>query len=102
MTTTIRFTDTDECKSFVYCPTCRDTGTTGKLWRRVIAKRYGMPNEDWACPHGWKWGGEPGLYLRIKRKLGVGRRFSRVASKLGARPCAPCARRAAKMDGRGG
>lgn len=96
----IRFTDTDQCKSFRFCKTCRDTGSVGKLWRRVVAKRYEVPSEDWRCPHGWKWGGEPGLILRLKQKFRPGSKFKKTASAVGIKPCGPCAKRAAKMDGR--
>jgi hypothetical protein len=97
---TVKFTDTEQCKSFAFCRTCRDTGSVGKLWRRVVAKRYDVPSEDWKCPHGWKWGGEPGLVLKLKRKFGVGSKFKKTTSRVGIKPCGACAKRAAKMDGR--
>lgn len=97
---TVRFTDTDQCKSFRFCKTCRDTGSVGKLWRRVVAKRYEVPDEDWKCPHGWKWGGEPGLVLKLKQRFGVGSKFKKTTSRVGIKPCGGCAKRAAKMDGR--
>lgn len=99
-TESIKFTDSDDCKSFIYCRTCRDTTSVGRLWRRVVAKRYDVPNIDWPCPHGWKWGGKPGLMLRLKRRLGIGTQFSRTANRFGVRPCGECAKRAARMDGR--
>ncbi len=95
-----RFTDTEQCKSFRFCKTCRDTGSVGRLWRRVVAKRYEVPDINWKCPHGWKWGGEPGLGLRLKQKMGIGTKFGRTTSAVGIRPCGGCARRAAKLDGR--
>lgn len=97
---TVKFTDTAQCKSFVFCKTCRDTGSVGKLWRRVVAKRYDVPDEDWKCPHGWKWGGEPGLVLKLKQRFRVGSRFKRSTSRVGIKLCGGCAKRAAKMDGR--
>lgn len=98
----IRFTDTEQCKSFAFCKTCRDTGTVGKLWRRVVAKRYEVPSEDWKCPHGWKWGGEPGLMLKLKRRFRAGSRFKKTTTRVGIKPCGGCAKRAARMDGRQG
>lgn len=96
----VRFTDTEQCRSFVFCKTCRDTGSVGKLWRRVVAKRFDVPSEDWPCPHGWKWGGEPGLMLKIKQWLGMGSKFKKATTRVGIKPCGGCAKRAAKMDGR--
>lgn len=98
----VSFTDTEQCKRFVFCQTCRDTGSVGKLWRRVVAKRFEMPSEDWDCPHGWKWGGEPGLVLKLKRRFGVGSKFKKTTARAGIKPCGGCAKRAAKLDGRQG
>ncbi|MFZ0488565.1 MAG: hypothetical protein WAL83_16350 [Arenicellales bacterium] len=96
----VKFTESEQCKSFRFCKTCRDTGTVGKLWRRVVAKRFIVPSNDWKCPHGWKWGGEPGLILKLKQKFNPGSKFGRTTSAVGIKPCGGCAKRAAKMDGR--
>lgn len=96
----VRFTDTDQCKRFTFCRICRDTTTVGKLWRSVVAKRFDVPGTNWDCPHGWKWGGKPGLVLTIKQKLGLGTKIKAGTSKFGVRPCGGCMKRAAKMDGR--
>lgn len=96
----LKFTETDQCKGFVFCKTCRDTTTVGKLWRRVVAKRFEVPSADWECPHGWKWGGKPGLVLSLKQKLGLGSKMKKTTSTIGFRPCSGCQKRAAKMDGR--
>jgi len=99
-TQSLRFTETEQCRSFRFCKTCRDTGSVGKLWRRVVAQRYEVPQVDWTCPHGWKWGGEPGLVLRLKRRLGIGGKFKKTTTAVGIRPCGGCRKRAARMDGR--
>ena len=94
------FTDTERCRSFEYCQSCRDTGTAGKLWRRIVADRFDVPQPDWNCPHGWKWGGKPGLGLRIKKILGIGTLIKRTTTALGISKCTDCLERADKLDGK--
>ena len=94
------FTDTEQCRSFEHCQTCRDMGTAGKLWRRIVADRFDVPHPDWNCPHGWKWGGKPGPGLRLKRILGIGTLIKRTTAVLGISKCTDCLERADKLDGK--
>ena len=93
------FTETDRCRDFSLCQTCRDTSVTGKLWRKMIAERFEVQSVDWDCPHGWKWGGKPSVKLAILRKLKMGSAFKRTAAALGAVPCEDCEQRGKRMDG---
>lgn len=93
------FTETDRCRDFSLCQTCRDTSATGKLWRKMIAARFEVENADWDCPHGWKWGGKPSFKLALLRKLKLGSAFKRTAAALGAVACEDCQQRGEKMDG---
>jgi hypothetical protein len=94
------FTESEKCRSFEYCHSCRDTTVVGKLWRSVIAERFEVPKRDWECPHGWKWGGVPGWLLRLKRAFGIGTIIKRTASVLGVKPCSECLDREARYDGK--
>ena len=93
------FTETERCRSFEFCQSCRDTGATGTLWRKVIASRFDVPNTDWECPHGWKWGGKPGLTLALQRGLKLGSAIKKTTSALGVVPCKDCVDRGQRWDG---
>ena len=93
------FTETERCRSFEFCQSCRNTGSEGKLWRSVIAQRFEVPSTDWDCPHGWKWGGKPGLVLFLKKKLKVGTVIKKTSSALGVKACVDCERRGQWLDG---
>ena len=93
------FTETERCRSFEYCQSCRDTGPTGTLWRKVIASRFDVSSTEWPCPHGWKWEGKPSLWLSLQRKLKLGSAVKRSAAALGVRPCKDCEERGHRWDG---
>lgn len=94
-----KFTETERCRSFQFCQSCRDKGPTGKLWRQIIQQRFDVPERDWACPHGWKWGGKPNLTLAIKKRLKIGTVIKKTTTALGVKPCADCVERGEKLDG---
>lgn len=94
-----QFTETERCRSFEFCQSCRDTGPTGTLWRRVIQQRFDVKSLDWDCPHGWKWGGKPNLILGLKKKLKIGTIIKKTTTSLGVRPCLDCIERGKKLDG---
>ena len=94
-----KFTETERCRSFEFCQSCRDTGATGKLWRQVIQQRFDVPERDWECPHGWKWGGKPGFLLGLKKTLKLGSVIKKTTTALGVKPCVDCDERGEKLDG---
>ena len=96
----MKFTDTEKCKSFTHCKTCRDPGTAGESWRSAVARLYEVPAAKWECPHGWKWGGEPGITLRLKRWLNFGSTFKKATAAIHIEPCEDCRKRAERLDGR--
>ncbi len=93
------FTETERCRSFEFCQQCRDTGATGKLWRKMIAARFEVESPNWECPHGWRWGGKPTWRLALLRRLKLGSAFKKTAAVLGAKDCKECQRRGELMDG---
>ena len=96
----LKFTDTEKCRGFKHCKTCRDTGTAGESWRAAVARLYDVPAANWECRHGWKWGGEPGVTLRFKRWLNFGSKFEQTTAAINIEPCEDCRKRAEKLDGR--
>jgi len=56
------FFDTIHCTGGVHCPTCRDRGG-GRHFRRAMAKRFGLDEVDFDCPHGRPWGAKKGYPL---------------------------------------
>ncbi|MFT5135178.1 MAG: hypothetical protein ACI8XV_000200 [Arenicella sp.] len=94
-----KFTETERCRSFQFCQSCRDQGPIGKLWRKVIQQRFDVPKQDWDCPHGWKWGGKPGLVLRLKKKFKLGTIIKNTTTSLGVRSCLDCVERGKRFDG---
>lgn len=102
------FTETDRCRSGVYCRRCRDLAH-GRGWRTRIAARFTVPgaSPDWECPHGRPWGYLPdytgpsrGLgdtVAKILDRTGIGPLAKRAIKALTRRPCG-CAARQARLN----
>ena len=99
------FTETDRCRSGVYCRRCRDLAR-GRAWRTRIAARLAVPggNIDWECPNGRPWGyvpddDSPSPSRRVSRGLGdTAAKFIKWITFGKVKPCGGCRCRQARLN----
>jgi len=89
----MEFTKTPHCQTEMHCGTCRNL-EGGRAWRQGIAAHFSVPEVDWPCPKGHKWG-----WTGPSRGLG-----DTVAKVIKAvtfghvKPCGGCKKRQALLN----